>query len=340
MTERKDGGQPSGGRRATASPAIGGGEVPHSSDGGQPSGGRRATASPAPGGGEVPHSSAIFTPEEQNLPFKISLPVFEGPLDLLLHLIEKHEIDLFDIPVSQITDRYLEYIDLMKTLNLDIAGEFLLMASTLALLKSRLLLPHDEAADAAGEEGPDPREELVRRLLVYQKYKDAGVTLGALPQLGRDVFVRGGKVTLDGSDGRSDPGGRSPTALPAGGGGEVPHVIEVSVFKLIEALDEVLKAAKVEIPHEVFVERINITDRINTIADRLRLNARMRFSELFYEVEGRRAIVATFLALLEMCRLKLVRVHQPDLHGEIYVSSTDNLMAPNDSGLGVESFDE
>ncbi len=258
--------------------------------------------------------ASVFTPEGE-LPFQIALPVFEGPLDLLLHLIEKHELDLFDIPIAVVTARYLEYLELMRSMNLDIAGEFLLMAASLAHLKSKLLLPREAVTDAPGEEGPDPREELVRRLLMYQKYRDAGVQLGALPQLGRDVFVRGGKEAPPEND--------------------AIVVAETSVFKLVEAFDRMLKASHIELPHEVFVDRINITDRIHEIVDRLRAGPRLRFSALFHFSEGKQAVVATFLALLEMCRLKLVRVHQPDERGEIYVSGTDNLNAPAalESGL-------
>src|SRR5881396_1891444 len=121
--------------------------------------------------------------------FAVTLPVFEGPLDLLLSLIQEHKLDIFDIPISFVTDRYLEYMSAAQALNIDLAGEYLLMAATLAHIKSRMLLPREQSADAPeGEPGPDPREELVRRLLEYQKYKDAARTLAVRPQLGRDIF--------------------------------------------------------------------------------------------------------------------------------------------------------
>src|SRR5437868_12797400 len=116
----------------------------------------------------------------QNGAFAVALPVFEGPLDLLLSLIQEHKLDIFDIPISFVTDRYLAYVDAAQALNIDLAGEYLLMAATLAHIKSRMLLPREEATDAPdGEPGPDPREELVRRLLEYQKYRDAGQRIGA-----------------------------------------------------------------------------------------------------------------------------------------------------------------
>src|SRR2546423_8875835 len=123
--------------------------------------------------------------------FAVALPHFEGPLDLLLSLIQEHKLDIFHIPISFLTDRYLEYMDAARALNLDLAGEYLVMAATLAHMKSRMLLPPQESQDAAdGEPGPDPREELVRRLLEYQKYKMAGQDLSGLPQLWRAVFTR------------------------------------------------------------------------------------------------------------------------------------------------------
>src|SRR5215813_6958156 len=129
--------------------------------------------------------------------FAVALPVFEGPLDLLLALIQEHKLDIFDIPISFIIERYLEYMDAAKALNIDLAGEYLLMAATLAHIKSRMLLPREQAQEAdSSEPGPDPREELVRRLLEYQKYKDAALRFGAMPHLGRDVFVRRAREDL------------------------------------------------------------------------------------------------------------------------------------------------
>src|SRR4051812_26848224 len=168
----------------------------------------------------------------QNGAFAVALPVFEGPLDLLLSLIQEHKLDIFDIPIAFITDRYLEYMSAAQELNLDLAGEYLLMAATLAHIKSRMLLPREQTADAPeGEIGPDPREELVRRLLEHQKYKDAARSLAARPQLGRDVFVRRAREEL-------------PLA-PA----EVTwyRSPDLSVYRLIELLARVLKERKLEI---------------------------------------------------------------------------------------------
>jgi len=246
-------------------------------------------------------------------PFAVALPQFEGPLDLLLSLIQEHKLDIFDVPIAFLAGRYLEYLERAQELDLDLAGEYLVMAATLAHIKSRMLLPREETADTGGAEpGPDPREELIRRLLEYQKYKTAAQDLAALPQLGRDVFARRAKEELPLSQ------------------EEVRFLQspEVSVYRLIESLAAVLRRRKIEIPHEIFVERLSIGDRISAIADRLRAEERLAFSSLFADLLGgdRHRVVPTFLALLEMARLKLVRIHQAGQHGEIHLSRTEALL--------------
>jgi segregation and condensation protein A len=233
--------------------------------------------------------------------FRIALPNFEGPLDLLLHLIREHKLDIFNIPIALVTQKYVEHLELMREVNLDIAGEFLVMASTLAHIKSRLLLPRQEAAsEEEQEEQGDPRAELVRRLLEYQKYKDAAGFFARRPLLDRDVFPR--RVTVD----------RVPPAEDELG------LAEVSIFRLIEALDRVLKNAAPELQHEIIFERVTISEAINEIADRLRAGGAINFFGLFEGQRTRRRIIVTFLALLEMCRLKLVRIVQ-DEAGDIAV---------------------
>ena len=259
----------------------------------------------------------------QNGAFAVELPVFEGPLDLLLSLIQDHKLDIFDIPISFVTDRYLEYMNAAQALNIDLAAEYLLMAATLAHVKSRMLLPREEAADAPeGELGPDPREELVRRLLEYQKYKDVALRIGALPQLGRDVFVRRAKEDL-------------PLAAGAVAYLRPP---DLSVYRLIELMDRVLKERKIEIPHEVFIERLSIGDRISVITDRLRDLDRITFTSLFADLgdRDRHRIVPTFLAVLEMARLKLIRVHQPERHAEIYIGRTEALLTSSAEGASLD----
>ena len=246
----------------------------------------------------------LSPPEESALPvdYRVELPVFEGPLDLLLHLIRKHEIDIFDIPIALITDKYLAYISWMQVLNLDIAGEFLVMASTLAHIKSRLLLPSGEGEEVEEEEEIDPREELVRRLLEYQRYKEAADELRQRPILNRDVFAHG-----------------TPTDLPREK--EESPFSEVSVFKLIEALDRAMHKAKRRVSHDVIVERISIVDRIHELADKLLRKQEVTFEELFEDALTKMMVIVTFIALLEMTRLRMVRLHQADGSEVIYIRS-------------------
>ena len=252
-------------------------------------------------------------------PLKAGEPPFEGPLDLILHLVKEHEVDLFDIPIARITESYLATLEAMRELDIDIAGEFLHMAAQLMLMKSKLLLPRTEVAeDAPGAEdqGVDPRAELVRRLLEYQKYKAAGEELGGRDILERSVFVR--KVRVE------------RPASPDGPEG----LADVSVFKLIEALDRALAHARPEHAHEVVTDRLTISDAIARVSDVLCLRRRATFEELLAGTPERRNtradVIATFLAILEMAKLKLVRIFQAALDeagpgGEILVEAKDTL---------------
>lgn len=237
--------------------------------------------------------------------FKITLPAFEGPLDLLLHLIREHRIDIFDIPISLITEKYLQALKVMKDLNLDIAGEFILMAATLAHIKSRMLLPNPEEQPGAEEDQADPREELVKRLLEYQKYKAAGEELGRADLLDREVFTRRARADQ----------------IPLSEG-EV-GLVEVSVFKLVQALDDTLRNAKIHVPHQVIVDRISLGEAISTLVERLKSEPRTSFHTVLGEVADRQKIVVTFLALLEMCKLGLIRVYQEVELGDILISAKD-----------------
>jgi len=172
----------------------------------------------------------------ESLPYTVRLEMFEGPLDLLLHLIKKNQISITDIPIALITEQYLEYLKLIKVLNLDVAGEYLLMASTLLHIKSKTLLP--TSSEEEEEEGEDPRAELARRLLEYQKYKEAGIELERRPLLDRDVFIR--SVALE-------------TEEP-----EQEENLNVNLFELLEAFRKVLERAKPEIFHEVMLEQITV----------------------------------------------------------------------------------
>ena len=242
----------------------------------------------------------------ENGAFAVALPVFEGPLDLLLSLIQEHKLDIFDIPISFITDRYLEYMNAAQALDIDLAGEYLLMAATLAHIKSRMLLPREQTQDVAeGEIGPDPRQELVRRLLEYQKYKHAAEQLGGRPIEGRTVFPRG--VPIE----KGDPADR-----PLG---------DHSVWKLIEAFGKILEKAGKTTTHDVVVDRVSIGTRIGQLADRLHAGGgSFRFDACFDlnlpEAELRNQVVVTLLAILELARLKAVRVLQSDSDETLFIT--------------------
>jgi segregation and condensation protein A len=231
-------------------------------------------------------------------PFRPGEPPFEGPLDLILHLVKEHQVDLFDIPIAAITESYLSTLKALEALDIDLAGEFLHMAAQLLLMKSKLLLPRTEVAeDAAPEDaGPDPRAELVRRLLEYQKYRAAGEELGGRDILDRNVFARRARAERP--------------AAPEGPEG----LADVSVFKLIEALDRALAHARPEVVTEVITDRLSINDAISRVAEVLRTARRARFEELLAGPAERRhdraGVLATFLAILEMARLRLLRIFQ------------------------------
>jgi segregation and condensation protein A len=233
--------------------------------------------------------------------YRVALPEFEGPLDLLLHLCKTHEIDIVHIPIAFITEKYLEYLDLMQSMPFDVAADYLVMAATLAYLKSRELVPTPEPLDVAGDEDGevlDPREELIRRLLEYQKYKDAAERLGGRPIEGRTVFGRGVQLANDSPD--------APFA-------------ETSVWKLIEAFGRILeKAGGSKAIHEVTLERLSIGERMTQLIDRIEASqGSFQFETCFDfslpEPELRSQVVVTLMAILEMAKLKVVRVLQsPD----------------------------
>jgi segregation and condensation protein A len=255
-----------------------------------------------------PAQAATPAVEETPGGYRVALPTFEGPLDLLLHLIEEHELDIFDIPIAFIAAKFVEYVTLMQELNIDVASEYLVMAATLAHIKSKQLLPA-VPEDQEDEQEPevDPRAELVRRLLEYQKYKHAAEQLASAPVLGRDVFPHG------------VPG------LEAHGPARVSGL---SLFRLLDAFQVVLSRAKATVDHQIDLERFSITDRINQLSEILREKKRIAFIELFEGQSSRSDLIITFLALLEMTRLRLTRLFQDDALGpiEIELSVQDDEM--------------
>ena len=238
--------------------------------------------------------------------YRVKLDVFEGPLDLLLHLVKKNEVDPSDIPVAIITDQYLAYMELLQELDLDIAGEYLVMAATLLHLKSRMLLPVEENPE--DDEGEDPRAELARQLLEYQRFKEAAEILARRDQLDRDVFVRTPM--------------RDETEI------EVDVVYDVTLGDLLDALQDVLKRAAPEVVHEVILEHISLRERIVSILDTLRERSEMFFTEAFPANCTRLQILTTFLALLELVRTRMVSVQQEERFGPITMALAVSSDAP------------
>ena len=227
--------------------------------------------------------------------YSVKLETFEGPLDLLLHLIKKNELNIYDIPIADITKQYLEFIRLMKDLNLEIAGEFLVMASTLLQIKSRMLLPVPVDDEGSGEE-EDPRAELVRRLLEYQRYKEASLLLRERDLLGRETFAR-----------KFEP----PDLAELVPDDEGP--LEVELFQLIDAFRKVLARLPAAAVHQVAADTISIADRTNEVLA-LILD---RNKVLFDERSSREFLVVTFLAILELCRLRMLNIVQEERFGSI-----------------------
>lgn len=231
--------------------------------------------------------------------YKVKFEVFEGPLDLLLYLIKKEEVDIYEVNLTRLAEQFIEYIELMRELDLDVAGEFLVMAATLMYIKSRELLPVDQRAEAQDDdEGEDPRWELIRQLVAYKKFKDAAARLQELEARQEAIFPRA----------------PAPPQIEA----PPPPRPEVSIFDLLSAVNEVLKrfSARTDL-RDVFDDRWTISDKISHILRVLAERGRAFFSELFAGAASRTEVVVTFLALLELIRLKQVTAHQPEEFGEI-----------------------
>jgi segregation and condensation protein A len=234
--------------------------------------------------------------------YKVKLEVFEGPLDLLLYLIKRDEIDIYDISIERITRQYLEYLQAFKELKIDIAGEFVVMAANLIYLKSRSLLPLDQQPPEEDAEEDDPRWDLIRQLIEYKKFKEAATQLHDRALEQERIFTR---------DGGSSAGTEAPLPL---------H--EVGIFQLIHAFQEVIKRVEArEDLQEIFGERFSVSDKIQQILERVGNGTPVRFSELFGQIVSRVEIVVTFLALLELIRLNQVRALQPKMFDEIEIAA-------------------
>jgi segregation and condensation protein A len=243
--------------------------------------------------------------------YQVKLQVFEGPLDLLLYLIKKSEVDIYNIPIADITQQYIEYLQLIETLDLHIAGDFLVMAATLMQIKSRMLLPIEErSADEAEEE--DPREELVRRLLEYQRFKEVARHLAALAERRKQVFVR-----------TPDPIKVLDGVPPS----DEPLLIEASVFDLLSAFSKVLIRVPRDETYEIIQDEVTVEEQMGHLRRQLRAQQHMVFHELFVGAQTRVQVSTTFLALLELVRLKEIRAQQDAAFGTITLVRRDEVPA-------------
>ena len=237
--------------------------------------------------------------------YKVKFEVFEGPMDLLLYLVKKEEVDIYEVNLTKIAREFIEYVDLMREFDIEIAGEFLVMASTLVYIKSKELLPVDQQVTVEDDdEGEDPRWELIRKLVEYKKFKDAADKLETLEHRQEDVYPR----------------------LPAKQAFEMPEDrgprVEVSIFDLINAVNDVIKRVEERNAsgEEIFDEQFTVAEKITAIRERILAGQSFNFAELFAEAAGRNEVVATFLAMLELIRLRQIKITQDDAFSEIMIT--------------------
>jgi segregation and condensation protein A len=251
--------------------------------------------------------------------FHFKLPVFEGPLDLLLHLIRDQKIDIYDIPIIQITQQYMEYVELLQELDLEIAGEYLVMAATLIHIKSRMLLPPEEKEQEEPVE--DPRAELVQRLLEYQAFKESSSLLRKREDIWKNVFRRSAP---DADEMQFEP---------------EPVLFEATAFDLISAFKKLLEKAP-EQALEITRETLTVADKINYIVERIENEDGIRFEDLFEDGCTKLSLIVTFLALLEVVRLGLVKIYQEKDFGQIWVLNPQQESGEVSESLLVEDSEE
>jgi segregation and condensation protein A len=279
--------------------------------------------------GETPRTSGpepSARPPGRSAIYSVELAVFEGPLDLLLHLVRRHELEILDIPIAFITEKYLEYLDFMRSLDLEIAGDYLVMAATLAWLKSRELLPSTPdpttASDDDDDEAEDPREALIRRLVEYERFKNAAAVLDALPVSGRDVFARGADLDIPPLD---------------------PGLAPVTLFRLAEAYYRVLTRAKINKSHEVQLEPVSVAQRMTQLTLLLDQRQAFDFEGLFLgrtwssERELRTMLVITLMSVLELVKLGVAGVQQVADSDAIRIY---RLAATDEARALIETYDE
>lgn len=241
----------------------------------------------------------LHLPEDLYIPpdaLEVFLEAFEGPLDLLLYLIRRQNLDILEIPIADITRQYIAYVELMKAFRLELAAEYLVMAATLAEIKSRLLLPRSQ--ETLEEEGNDPRAELIRRLQEYEQFKEAAVQLDELPRLERDIHLIRAEL----------PNMKQVKPLP-----------EVNLKELLLALKDVMQRVELNTKHQIVLEPLSIRQRMTEVLDRIRQVEFAEFSTLFSAQEGKLGIVVTFIAILELLKQSLIDIVQTEAYGTLHV---------------------
>ena len=257
--------------------------------------------------------------------YQCKLDIFEGPLDLLLHLIKEQKMDVYDIPIAQITRQYMEYLGVMQELNLELVGEYLVMAAELTRIKSKILIPAPETNEEfdAGS-GEDPRAELMRRLKEYQRYRDAAFELRLKEHDRQQVFVRGGQIAIDGNT-------------------EERELVDASVFDLLKAYQKILDNKLFEKDYEVEITEMSVTDQIQHIIEILNASESVTFESLFTVLNTKQEVVVTFLAILELMRLKLLRVQQDRnfetirIYKDEYQEALEAIMLEYHQSIGSDS---
>jgi segregation and condensation protein A len=252
--------------------------------------------------------------------YKVELEVFEGPLDLLLYLIRRDEVDVYDIPIETVTTQYMDYLNMMRMLDLNIAGEFIVMAATLMMIKSRMLLPVDERQDQEDEEeGEDPRWELVRQLVEYKKFKDAAARLQQRELVQENVF---------------GPGGEALVAAP-----DEPGLVlqDVSLFDLLSAFNEVLKNIGPEEIRVIEAERFTVAEKIDYLLRIVGDGSTVTFASLFRGMPSRTELICTFLAVLELTKLRQITIHQKNRFGDILVTGTPSETSEDAAAVEAET---
>jgi segregation and condensation protein A len=259
-------------------------------------------------------------PTEVMAEYKVKFEVFEGPLDLLLYLIKKEEVDIYEVNLTALATQFIEYIDTMRMLDLEIAGEFLVMAATLMYIKSRELLPIEQQVQTEGEdEGEDPRWELIRQLVEYKKFKDAAAQLQTLEAQQENIFPRlPGKLEFESAAAPAKP--------------------DVSIFDLLNAVNAVLQriSQKEASSREIFEDKWTVSEKIEHVMKTISVRSPLKFSELFAAATSRTEVVVTFLALLELIRLKQIVCSQPEAFGEIEISRNPSAAAPANQPVSIE----